>query len=110
MFKPEDIIYPHEAPKHIPSEPHFQRVWSLYRRFALVRAIEGAVQNGSVTQEDADKVSGMLGGRNADLFINKYVMANLNLIDRTPFVKSYDAAERVFQAIGYEQKFSQLTA
>lgn len=31
ILKKDNMVFPHEMPSEVPQEPHYQRVWSLYR-------------------------------------------------------------------------------
>jgi len=39
LISAENMLYPHEMPKQIPEEAHFQRVWQYYREHTLRNAI-----------------------------------------------------------------------
>lgn len=62
IIKPEAMLFPHEFPKRVPQEAHFQRVWQHYREYSLRSAISDAVNGGRLTQGDADSALRFLSG------------------------------------------------
>ena len=49
IIKKENMIFPHEMPKPLASEAHFQRIFKYYREFALKSAVDKAAEMGKVT-------------------------------------------------------------
>lgn len=52
ILKKEDIIFPHELPKPINTEAHFQRVWRTYQCHTLKNETKAAVAAGKCSEED----------------------------------------------------------
>lgn len=109
LLRPENMLFPHEMPKRVTTEAHFQRVWSYYREFSLRNAISNAVNNGSLSQSDADSALSFLGRRNS-LSVSQYVLAQQGLRPDLANDSGYQAASRAFSAIGLQLNINNLTA
>lgn len=109
IIKKEDFCYPHEAGKIVPDEPHFQRIWHLYRVHTLKKAIAKAVEEGKISQGDADAAHKFLEIKNS-VSINSWVMAKTGHRPDLEQDESYLATDRVLSSIGINMDFSILTA
>lgn len=78
LLKPECMLFPHEMPKPVCQEAHFQRVWRYYREYSLRTSIQDAVNNGKLVQQDADSALKFLGQKN-NLSCTQYVLASQGL-------------------------------
>lgn len=61
MISSEAMLFPHEMPRQVSQEAHFQRIWRFYREFSLRNAVADAVNGGRVSQQDADSAFRFLG-------------------------------------------------
>jgi hypothetical protein len=50
----DKVFYPHEASPYISTEPHFRRMWQHYREHSLRVRFAYLVQEGAITEEDAN--------------------------------------------------------
>lgn len=107
---PKDrMLFPHEMPKRVSQEAHFQRVWRYYRDFTLRNAINDAASSGSLSHQDAESALRFLGNRN-HLCVSAYVYTNQGLRPDLANDEGYHAADRAFRAIGLELDINNLTA
>jgi hypothetical protein len=100
IIKSEAMLYPHEMPKQVPTEAHFQRLWSIYRAHSLRNAITDAVASGAVTSGDADAANRFLG-HGHHMHVNNYVLAKGGLRPDLAGDEGFAATERVFSAINF---------
>ena len=106
----EDLVYPHEMGNKIPDEPHFQRVWIYYREFGLKKAMSHVANEGQVSREDVDSALKFISDRN-HLSVARYVQTKQGLRPDLESDEGFLAADRVFKAIGLDQKpITKLTA
>jgi len=99
IVKKENFIYPHQLPKYVSQEPHFQRVWTTYRQQTLRNAIENGVSAGSVAAGDAAAAIKFLGAKN-QLSVSQYVQGLAGARPDLAQSEGFQAAQRVFAAIG----------
>jgi len=109
LIKPEAMLFPHEMPKQVSTEAHFQRVWRFYREYSLRNAISEAVNSGSLSQSDADSTFRFLGQRH-HLNVNQYVLASQGLRPDLANDEGFFATQRTFNAINLQPNLSKLTA
>jgi len=109
IIKKDAMLYPHEMPKAISTEAHFQRIWGHYREHALRSAISMAVDSHKVSSDDAASALKFLGQRNM-LSVSQYVLAKQGLRPDLQSDEGFQATDRVFAGIGLELHLSQLTA
>ena len=100
IIKKSDMAYPHEIGTQISTEPHFQRLWALYRAHSLRASIGGAVSSGAVSQADADAALAFMGGRGGNLSAGQYVLAKAGLLPHLAHDEGYLATDRVMDAVG----------
>jgi hypothetical protein len=109
MIKMEAMLYPHEMPKVVSTEAHFQRIWKIYREHTLRNAIAAAVEKGSISSGDAAAALKFLGKKNS-LSVSQYVLAKQGLRPDLANNEGFQAADRAFSAIGLSLKLNNLTA
>jgi len=109
MFKGYQMLYPHEMPKQITNEPHFQRMWMHYREHSLRDAIREGVDTNKITSDDASHALKFLGKKN-NLSVTQFVLGHMGARPDLAQDESFQACERVFKAIGLELHIDQLTA
>ncbi len=54
LVSKDDMIYPHEHQRYVSAEPHFRRVWQHYREHMFSLRFALLVEDGQISQEDAD--------------------------------------------------------
>ena len=99
VLRKSDMAYPHEIGQQISTEPHFQRLWGLYRAHSLRGAVAGAVSSGSVSQADADAALSFMGGR-SQLSAGQYALAKAGLLPHLAHDEGFLATDRVMEAVG----------
>lgn len=109
LIKPEAMLFPHEMPKQVSQEAHFQRVWTYYREYTLRNAINEAVNSGKLSSDDADSTLRFLGNKH-HMSVSQYVLANQGLRPDLVNDNSYQATERTFKAINLGLNLHKLTA
>jgi len=107
IIKPNELVFPHEIPRKLPEEAHFQRVWNLYRVHQMKNAIQDAVNRGQLDQADADKVNSFIHTKKFQQYVNYYALSQIGHVDAGAAVES---ANRVFQAIGFNVQVTQTSA
>lgn len=114
IIKSEAMLYPHEMPKQLSTEAHFQRIWSFYRTHSLRSRIEAAVASGDVSQADADAANRFLcnkdRGTSRLAHVNNYVLAKTGARPDLANDEGFLAADRVLQAINLNLNLNNLTA
>jgi hypothetical protein len=103
------MLYPHEMPKPLTTEAHFQRMWSFYREHSLRNSIQAAVDSGKCTSDDASNALRFLG-RKQQLSVSQYVLGHQGVRPDLQQNDGFNAAQRVFKAIGLELHMTNLTA
>lgn len=66
IVRKEDMEYPHEMALPISNEPHFRRCFQHYRNWSFSAALAGAVEHGSISEEDANTAMKFLGMKSND--------------------------------------------
>lgn len=102
IIKKEDFLYPHEMGAQISNEPHYQRVWQLYREHSLKAQIEAAVEIGSVSSTDAEAAQKFLGSK-SNLSVTSYVLAKKGLRPDLAKSEEFHSTDRVMTAIGMNE-------
>lgn len=74
LLSAEVMLYPHEMPKQVSTEAHFQRVWTYYREHTLKNAIQSAVDSNNLSSEDASAALKFLGSRH-HISVTQWVFA-----------------------------------
>jgi hypothetical protein len=109
MIKKEAMLYPHEMPKQISTEAHFQRIWSCYRAHSLRNSIEAAVNSGACTAGDAAAANKFLGAGN-NMNVNNFVLAKAGARKDLANDEGFQATNRVLKAINLDLHLNNLTA
>ena len=109
IIKKDAMLYPHEMPKQISNEAHFQRIWRHYREHSLRSAIANGVDSHKVTSDDATSALKFLGQRNM-MSVSQYVLAKQGHRPDLQNDEGFQACERVLPAIGLELNLNILTA
>lgn len=123
LMKKEQIIYPHEMKKEIPTEAHFQRVWRFYREHKLRGLISDGVAQGKVTDADAAAALSFLSEKHHHILTKKHVKGQKHHISVRAYVnckqglrpdlennEGFLAADRVFNQIGVDTEVTKLSA
>jgi hypothetical protein len=106
----ENMVFPHEMAPRISTEPHFRRVWQCYREHYLRMRLALAIENGDVTQDDANTMSRFVGLAGTPSF-NIYILARTGKLDHLDGEPSFQATMRVMNALGFESmEFDDKTA
>lgn len=74
------MVFPHEMAPKISTEPHFRRVWQSYREHSLRLRLAAAIENGDISQEDANAMSRFVGLAGTPSF-NIYILARTGKLD-----------------------------
>mmetsp|Transcript_1807 Transcript_1807/g.1253 ORF Transcript_1807/g.1253 Transcript_1807/m.1253 type:complete len:140 (-) Transcript_1807:185-604(-) len=110
LFKPEDIVFPHEIPKRISTEPHFRRVWQYYREHVLKSAFANLVQEQQISQEDADAFSKFINLNNIPT-VNLFIYAKQGQLKHLEGDEGFEAAKKVLKQLGiYDFELTQKSA
>lgn len=109
MLRPENLLFPHEMPKQVSQEAHFQRMWRYYREFSLRNAISDAVSAGKLSQEDASSALRFLGKKH-HLSVSQYLLASQGARPDLANDSGFQATERAFKAINLSLNLTNLTA
>ena len=109
IIKKEAMLYPHEMPKPLSQEAHFQRVWQLYRNTTLQHRILSCVDTGAISLETAKAAAKFLGSGN-QMSISSYLLAKNGLRKDLTADKGFLATAACFKAIGFIPKLSTVTA
>lgn len=99
IVKKEDFIFPHELAPQVSTEPHFQRVWQLYRDDKLRQAFAKAEEQGAISSDDAQNATnfiGLSGIPSVDIFI----LAKTGKLTHLEGNEGYQATMRVLDTIG----------
>lgn len=112
LIKKENMVFPHEMDAQVSTEPHFQRIWNIYRIHTLKGKVTAAVNAGSVSQEDADAACAFLskGAGSKQMMISGYCQGKIGRPDLANDA-GFLATDRVFNAVGLGgAKFNMVTA
>lgn len=97
------MIYPHELPKPINQEAHFQRLWRVYQTHTLKSEAKAAVEAGKVSQEDLEAAGRFLGAKGTRLSVTEYIYTKMGARPNMAEDEGFLAADRVMTAIGMNQ-------
>lgn len=103
LYKDSKVVFPHEMPKAVPSEAHFQRIWKYYREHSLRTAISS-----KCSAADAEKALKFLGKKN-HLSVSQYCLGVMGVKDLSND-EGFQATQRCFKAIGLDLHLNKLTA
>ena len=111
ILKKEDMVYPHELPKPINQEAHFQRLWRIYQSHTLKSEAKAAVAAGKVSQEDLEAAGRFLGAKGTRLSVTEYIYTKYGARPDLAEDEGFLATDRVMTAIGMNQvEYTKLTA
>jgi len=99
IVKEENLIFPHEIATEISSEPHFQRVWQLFREHTFRVHFARAVEAGRISEADADAFVRFVNLNNAPSF-NIYILGRTGKLDHLAHDEGYAATMRVMDTLG----------
>jgi hypothetical protein len=106
----KDFMLLHEYPKYVCEEPHFRRVWNLYRQKTLRVAIQQGVDAGAISAEDEAACIKFLGTSKNTLSVNQYLAAREGLRPDIAGTDGFNATTRVFESIGADFAANKNTA
>lgn len=110
IVKKEDLVFPHEIPAHLSTEPHFQRVWQHYREHMFRLRFAQLVEAQEISEQDAQTFSRWVGLTEHPTF-NIYIMGRTGLLDHLAGDEGYQATMRVMDNMGLGAvKFDRNTA
>jgi hypothetical protein len=109
LIRPENMLFPHEMPKHVSQEAHFQRVWRFYREHTLRSAIDEAVNSGKLSSSDADSALKFLGHKH-HISVSQFVLGHQGIRKDLASNSGFQAAQKAFNAIGLSLEINKLTA
>lgn len=101
LIKKEDIIFPHEQEPHLSTEPHFRRVWQHYREHTFRLKFAQIVEDGAVSQANADTFAKFIGSVDMPTF-NIYILAKTGKLDYMKGDAAFETAMKVFTALGFD--------
>lgn len=110
LIPQKDFMLLHEYPKFICEEPHFQRVWNLFRQKTLRRAITAAVDAGAISVADEAAAIKFMGTTKNSLSIAQFLQAREGLRPDIFGTEGYEATNRVLEAIGADFSVNKKTA
>jgi len=102
LLSKEDMVYPHEAPAQIPNEPHFMRIWQHYREHMFKVRLAYLVQQGQVSQEDADAFRRFTSLSSQPTF-SLYIYGRLGQLPHLENDAGYQATCRIMEKLGLDQ-------
>jgi len=106
IVRKEDMTYPHEMPLSISNEPHFRRCFQHYRNWSFSAALAGAVENGSIADEDANTAMKFLGMKSNDRRVPSfevYVLIKTGKITCLESDADYQTTMKVMEEMGLGQ-------
>jgi len=101
LVKKEDLIFPHEQPAMLSTEPHFRRVWQHYREHTFRLNLASMIDGEGITQADADAFNKFVGMNGVPAF-NMYIMARNGKLDHFKDDAGFQASMRVLSAMGFD--------
>jgi hypothetical protein len=99
LISQDDIVYPHEQQKYVPDEPHFRRVWQLYREHMFAIRFCQLIEQGTVSQQEADAFQKFIDMANVPSF-NLYIYAKLGQLQHLEGDEGYEASKSVMEKLG----------
>jgi len=99
IVKKEDFVYPHELPPQVSTEPHFQRVWQLYRDHKLRSALAKAEEQGAISSEDSAAAQEFIG-MSGETSVTIYILAITGKLTHLEGNEGFQATIRVLNAVG----------
>ena len=96
LIAKEDMVYPHEHQRYLSDEPHFRRVWQHYREHMFQLRFAYLVEEGKISQADADAFRSYADFQNGASFTT-YLYTTLGFL---PKDEAFEAASRVMEALG----------
>jgi hypothetical protein len=101
LIKKEDLIFPHEQPAHLSTEPHFRRVWQHYREHTFRLKFAQLIDGEGITQADAEAFNKFVGMNGSPAF-NIYIMARQGKLNHLKDDAGFQATMRVLTAMGFD--------
>lgn len=101
IIKKDEMVFPHQLPQRVSTEPHFRRVWQHYREHTFKAALDKAVASGAVSEGDAaafDNFVGMTGTSSWNLFI----LISQGKLTYLESDEGYQATTRVLKGLGMD--------
>jgi len=110
MLPKDGFLYPHEVPKKVSTEAHFQRTWALYRAHVLKSKIEAAVQGGKLSSTDASQALHFLLDKKGRVNITPFCLGFMELRKDLKDCKYFKSACAALTACDISFGLSKLTA
>jgi hypothetical protein len=101
LLSKEDMIYPHEQPEIQPTEAHYQRIWQHYRLHQFKVRFAALVENGTISQEDAQAFSKFVSLARSPVF-SLYIHGRLGQLPHLENDAGYQATARVMEKLGLD--------
>lgn len=101
IIKKEDMIYPHEMPPSVSTEPHFRRVWQHYREWTFKTSLAKAIDDGTVSSSDAASFEQFVGLSGTPTF-NLFILISQGKLSYLEGEEGYQATCRVLKALGMD--------
>lgn len=99
IIKKDDLVFPHELPADVSTEPHFQRVWQHYREHIFRLRFAQLVEAGEISESDAQSFTRWVGLYDHPTF-NLYILARTGHLDHLSGDEGYQATMRVLETMG----------
>ena len=101
LIDKDNIVYPHEVRRFISSEPHFQRVWQLYREHTFKLRFAYLVEEGEISSEDAETFKSMCDDMGT-LSMNVYFWGKAGLYGDVSSNADHQACGRILEKMGLD--------
>jgi hypothetical protein len=98
IIKKEDMVMPHEMKPKLSEEPHFQRVWTAYREHEFKLRFSEAVEQGKISEEDANKFTQFVGQTSHPSF-GLLTLAMAGHLDHLTHDEGYQATMRCLKGM-----------
>lgn len=102
LLSKDDMVFPHEHQRYLSDEPHFRRVWQHYREHMFKLRFAYLVEEGSITQQEADDFKQFADLATAPTF-TMYIYGKLGQLPHLEQDPGYQAAVKVMEKLGLGQ-------
>lgn len=103
IIKKDDMIFPHEMPPSVSTEPHFRRVWQHYREWTFKSQLSKAIADGTVSEGDAAAFERFVGLAGTPTF-NLFILISQGKLSYLEGDEGYQATTRVLKGLGIDRK------
>ena len=101
MFKMEELVFPHDVPKQVSKEPHFQRVWQRYREHTLKLRVKALELDGEVDEADVNAFYNFIDLTGVPSW-NLYIYHKLGQLGHLTQDPGYQATVKVLEKLGVD--------